>query len=124
MDINSLSHSKWNCKYHIVFAPKFRRKIAYGQLKQDIANILSMLCKRKGVKKVEAEIYSKTFIKGDILLMNSDGLTNMIKENEIFEIIKKYNIEESKDDIAKILVKKANENGGLDNITVIVINNQ
>ena len=40
MDINSLSHSKWNCKYHIVFAPKFRRKIAYGQLKQDIANIL------------------------------------------------------------------------------------
>lgn len=50
MDVNSLSHTKWNCKYHIVFAPKFRRKIAYGQLKQDIANILSMLCKRKGVK--------------------------------------------------------------------------
>ena len=49
MDVNSLSHTKWNCKYHIVFAPKFRRKIAYGQLKQDIANILSMLCKRKGV---------------------------------------------------------------------------
>lgn len=38
---------KWNCKYHIVFTPKYRRKIAYGQLKQDIANILSMLCKRK-----------------------------------------------------------------------------
>lgn len=56
MDMNSLSHSKWNCNYHIVFAPKFRRKIAYGQLKQDIANILSMLCKRKGVKIVEAEI--------------------------------------------------------------------
>ena len=56
MDINSLSHTKWNCKYHIVFAPKFRRKIVYGQLKQDIANILSALCKRKGVKIVEAEI--------------------------------------------------------------------
>ncbi len=56
MDVNSLSHTKWNCKYHIVFAPKFRRKIAYGQLKQDIANILSTLCKRKGVKIVEAEI--------------------------------------------------------------------
>ena len=42
MDNNSLSHTKWNCKYHIVFAPKFRRKIIYGQLKQDIANILSM----------------------------------------------------------------------------------
>lgn len=42
MDVNSLSHSKWNCKYHIVFAPKFRRKVAYGALRQDIANILSM----------------------------------------------------------------------------------
>ena len=56
MDMNSLSHTKWNCKYHIVFAPKFRRRIAYGRLKQDIANILSMLCKRKGVRIVEAEI--------------------------------------------------------------------
>ena len=56
MDSNSLSHTKWNCKYHIVFAPKFRRKIIYGKLKQDIANILSALCKRKGVKIVEAEM--------------------------------------------------------------------
>ena len=56
MDINSLAHTKWNCKYHIVFAPKYRRKIIYGQLKRDIANILSMLCKRKGVKIVEAEV--------------------------------------------------------------------
>lgn len=56
MDVNSLSHSKWNCKYHIVFAPKFRRKVAYGALRQDIANILSMLCKRKGFNIVEAEI--------------------------------------------------------------------
>lgn len=56
MDISSLSHSKWNCKYHIVFAPKYRRKVAYGELKQDIANVLSMLCKRKGVEIVEAEI--------------------------------------------------------------------
>ena len=56
MDINSLAHTKWNCKYHIVFAPKYRRKVAYGKIKQDIANILSMLCKRKGVKIVEAEI--------------------------------------------------------------------
>ena len=56
MDSNSLSHTKWNCKYHIVFAPKFRRKVIYGQLRQDIANILSALCKRKGVKIVEAEV--------------------------------------------------------------------
>ena len=56
MDNNSLSHTKWNCKYHIVFAPKYRRKIIYGELKRDIANILSMLCKRKEVNIVEAEI--------------------------------------------------------------------
>ena len=54
--VNSLTHTKWNCKYHIVFAPKYRRKVAYGTLKRDIANILSALCKRKGVKIVEAEI--------------------------------------------------------------------
>ena len=48
MDINSLAHTKWNCKYHIVFAPKYRRKIIYGQLKRDIANILSMLCEYYG----------------------------------------------------------------------------
>ena len=56
MDKNSLAHTKWNCKYHIVFAPKYRRKVAYRKMKQDIANILSMLCKRKGVEIVEAEI--------------------------------------------------------------------
>ena len=55
MDINSLAHTKWNCKYHIVFAPKYRRKVAYGKMKQDIANILSMLCKRKGVEIVRSE---------------------------------------------------------------------
>ena len=57
MDNNSLSHTTWNCKYHIVFAPKYRRKVIYGELRQDIANILSMLCKRKEVHIVEAEIY-------------------------------------------------------------------
>ena len=56
MDMNSLSHTKWECKYHIVFAPKLRRKIAYGLLKQDIANILSTLSKRKDVEFIEAEI--------------------------------------------------------------------
>ena len=58
MDNNSLSHTTWNCKYHIVFAPKYRRKIIFGELRQDIANILSMLCKRKEVRIVEAEICS------------------------------------------------------------------
>ena len=56
MDNSTLAHTTWNCKYHIVFAPKFRRKVAYGMFKQDIANILSTLCKRKGVEIIEAEI--------------------------------------------------------------------
>lgn len=55
MDNNSLSHTTWNCKYHVVFAPKYRRKIIYGQIKKDVANILSMLCKRKEIEIIEAE---------------------------------------------------------------------
>ena len=55
MDMNSLAHTKSECKYHIVFAPKFRRKVIYGQIKADVGNILSMLCKRKGIEIIEAE---------------------------------------------------------------------
>ena len=55
-DIQSLSHSKWNCKYHIVFAPKFRRKVFYGEKKREIGKILRTLCEWKGVKIVEAEL--------------------------------------------------------------------
>ena len=52
---NSLTHNKWNCKYHIVFAPKYRRQIIYGRLKQDIGSILRDLCNRKGINIIEAE---------------------------------------------------------------------
>ena len=55
---NSLSHTKWNCKYHIVFAPKFRRKVAYGKLREDIGKIIRMLCERKDVNIVEGEVCS------------------------------------------------------------------
>lgn len=54
-DVKSLSHSKWRCKYHIVFAPKYRRQIVYGQLKVDIGKILRSLCERKGVNIISAE---------------------------------------------------------------------
>ena len=54
-DINSLSHSKWNCKYHIVFAPKYRRKAIYGKIRVDIGKILRLLCERKGIHIIEAE---------------------------------------------------------------------
>ena len=55
MDKNSLAHTSWNCKYHIVFAPKYRRQVIYGRLKQDIGKTLRDLCERKGINIIEAE---------------------------------------------------------------------
>ena len=54
-DISSLAHSKWNCKYHVVFAPKYRRMVIYNQIKGDIGKILRKLCEQKGVEIIEAE---------------------------------------------------------------------
>ena len=54
-DINSLSHTKRNCKYHIVFAPKYRRLEIYGKLKTDIGAILRKLCEQKNVNIIEAQ---------------------------------------------------------------------
>lgn len=56
IDNNSLAHTTWECKYHIVFAPKYRRKIIYGKLRAEIGKILRRLCDRKGVKIIEAEM--------------------------------------------------------------------
>ena len=54
MDKESLSHTRANCKYHIVFTPKYRRQVIYGQLRKDIGEILRTLCERKGVTIIEA----------------------------------------------------------------------
>ena len=54
-DIQSLTHSKWRCQYHIVFAPKYRRKEIYGKIKADIGRILRKLCEQKGIEILEAE---------------------------------------------------------------------
>ena len=54
-DVKSLSHSKWRCKYYIVFAPKYRRQIIYGRIKADVGKILRDLCNRKHVEIIEAE---------------------------------------------------------------------
>jgi putative transposase len=54
MDNNSLAHTKWNCKYHVVFSPKYRRREIYGKLKMEIGKILRELCKWKGVEIIEA----------------------------------------------------------------------
>ena len=55
MDVNSLAHTKWECKYHIVFAPKYRRQIIYKQIRADVGEILGSLCRRKGIEIIEAE---------------------------------------------------------------------
>ena len=55
MDKNSLAHTTWECKYHVVFAPKFRRQIIYRKIKADIGKILRDLCERKGIEIIEAE---------------------------------------------------------------------
>ena len=53
---HSLAHTKWNCKYHIVFAPKYRRKVFYLEKREAIREILRMLCQWKGVEILEGEI--------------------------------------------------------------------
>jgi len=53
---NTTAHTTWNCKYHIVFAPKFRRKVFFGEKKREIGAILRQLCEWKGVSIIEAEI--------------------------------------------------------------------
>ena len=55
-DVKSLTHTKWNCKYHIVFAPKYRRKVFYEEKRQEIGAILRELCRWKGVEIIEAEV--------------------------------------------------------------------
>ena len=57
-DTNSLAHTTWNCKYHIVFAPKYRRKVFFGQKRKEIGAILRSLCEWKNVEIIEAEVCS------------------------------------------------------------------
>ena len=95
MDNNSLAHTRWNCKYHIVFAPKYRRQVIYKQLKQDIGQILRKLCEQKGIEIIEAEAcpdhihmlvsippkysvsYVKGYLKGKSSLMIFDRHANL-----------------------------------------------
>ena len=53
---NSLAHTKWMCKYHIVFTPKYRRKVIYNQYKADIRDIIKQLCSYKGVEIIEGHL--------------------------------------------------------------------
>ena len=55
LDTESLAHTRWNCKYHIVFSPKYRRQVIYGKIKKDIGIMLRKLCEYKQVEILEAE---------------------------------------------------------------------
>ena len=58
MDSNSLAHTKWNCIYHIVFIPKYRRKVMYGKVREDVREILKTLCGYKHVEIIEGNVSS------------------------------------------------------------------
>ena len=55
-DVKSLAHTKWNCKYHVVFAPKYRRKVFFQDKREEIRDIIKILCQWKGVDIIEGEI--------------------------------------------------------------------
>ena len=56
-DIASLQHTTWRYQYHVVFAPKYRRMVIYGQIKKDIGQIIRKLCEQKGVEIIEAQAH-------------------------------------------------------------------
>ena len=58
MDSESLSHTKWKCQYHIVFIPKYRKKVLYGQLKEDVREIIKTLCKYKTIEIISGAVCS------------------------------------------------------------------
>ena len=59
LDVSSLAHTKWECKYHIVFAPKYRRQVIYGKIKQDIGQMLRKLCEYKGITRCSTSILTR-----------------------------------------------------------------
>jgi len=54
--LNSLAHTKWLCKYHIIFTPKYRRKVIYNQYRKDLQGIIQLLCSYKGVTIIEGHM--------------------------------------------------------------------
>ena len=56
MDNKSLSHVRWKCQYHIVFIPKYRKKVLYGKLREDVREIISTLCQYKDVEIIDGAV--------------------------------------------------------------------
>ena len=62
MDSKSLSHTKWKCQYHIVFIPKYRKKQLYGRLREDVREVITILCKYKDVEIVDGQYVQTMYI--------------------------------------------------------------
>ena len=91
-DSNTLAHTKWNCKYHIVFAPKYRRKVFYEEKRVEIREILRQLCAWKGVEIVEGEICPDHI---HLLIsippkMSVSGFMGYLKRKSSLMILQKY----------------------------------
>ena len=95
---NSLSHTKWLCKYHIVFTPKYRRKIIYNQYRESIKEIIKSLCKYKGVEIIEGHLMAD-HVHMLVSIPPKYSVSSTVGLNEA--TIAKYIREQEKHDIAK-----------------------
>ena len=89
---NSLAHTKWNCKYHVVFAPKYRRKVFYNEKRAAIRDIIRTLCQWKGVEIIEGEVCPDHI---HLLLsippkMSVSGFMGYLKGKSSFMIFQKF----------------------------------
>ncbi len=92
-DTESLAHTTWNCKYHIVFAPKYRRKVFYGEKRREIGAILRQLCEWKGVEIIEAEVcpdHVHTCVKIPPPQMSVSGFMGFLKGKSSVIIYQKF----------------------------------
>ena len=79
---NDLAHTKWMCKYHIVFTLKYRRKVIYNQLKEDIRDILKQLCAYKGVEIIEGASYAGSYPYVSTVGLNEATIRKYIQDQE------------------------------------------
>ena len=81
----SLSHVRWDCKYHIVIVPKYRQKVLYGKLKRDLGEILRDLCRQKGVDLLDALIGATAIAYGNPILTGNDNHYKIMNDLQIKE---------------------------------------
>ena len=92
IDSNILAHTSWNCKYHIVFAPKYRRKVFFEEKRLEIREILRKLCQWKGVEIIEGEVCPDHIhmLVSILLQMSASGFKGYLKEKSALLIFQKW----------------------------------